>query len=106
MDTQFDNLNIDEIDPQVKYYCSSIQMSKGFTLCMKYAILGQYKNLKSIVSPSNIDTKNKVGWTALMLACRNSNKTSNNETVKLLLDNKANVNLRTASGLDAIDVVM
>ncbi|AGD93052.1 putative ankyrin repeat protein [Megavirus lba] len=34
---------------------------------------------------SYIDTKNELGWTALMIACRNSNITSSNDIVELLL---------------------
>ncbi|QTF48925.1 putative ankyrin repeat protein [Acanthamoeba polyphaga mimivirus] len=46
-------------------------------------------HLLSVCRTSNyssyINAKNKLGWTALMIACRNSNITSNNEIVKLLL---------------------
>nr|WBF70210.1 putative ankyrin repeat protein [Megavirus caiporensis] len=34
---------------------------------------------------SYINAKNELGWTALMIACRNSNITSNNEIIELLL---------------------
>ncbi|AKI79758.1 hypothetical protein QJ850_gp029 [Acanthamoeba polyphaga mimivirus] len=42
---------------------------------------------------SYINAKNKLGWTALMIACINSNITNNNEIVKLLLMLGADFNI-------------
>ena len=35
METQFDNLKEDEIDPNKEYYCSNTTKSTGFNLPMK-----------------------------------------------------------------------
>lgn len=104
MENQFAGLKHNEIDPKKEYYCSPATQSCEFTVCMKHAVEGAYgfirQNLNLIqnntyFNNTNIlNTKNKKGWTALMLACRNSNTTSNNETVKILLENKADVNLK------------
>ena len=36
METQFDDLKQDEIDPTKYYFCSNLTKSKGFNLPMKY----------------------------------------------------------------------
>ena len=52
----------------------------------------------------DINYQNEKGWTALMMACRNSNTYSNNEIVKLLLENGADINLKENDGLTALMV--
>ena len=90
METQF---NDGEVDPNREYYCSDITRSTGFNSIMKYTLLGQHNLLEQCLTTDNVNHTNTKGWSSLMLACRNSNATSNIETVKLLLKYKADVNL-------------
>lgn len=49
-----------------------------------------------------INYQNDAGWTALMMACANSNRYSNNEIVKLLLDQDADPNIQDKYGYTAL----
>jgi len=51
--------------------------------------------------PENINLQDELGWTPLMIACQNSNTTSNLECVELLLKNNANPNLKNNFGTTA-----
>ena len=68
-----------------------------------YALNGNTKGLIELLnevdidSRGDIDDKNK-GWTALMMASRYSNTTSSLDTVKLLLERGADVNLKSIDG--------
>ena len=50
----------------------------------------------------DINFKNNEGWTALMIACRNSNSTSSLETVKVLIEEGSDLNLQNNYGLTAL----
>jgi ankyrin repeat protein len=119
--TQFDNLKIDEIDQNATYWCSHNAESSGFSLIMKYAILGQYKHIANIINSLldkqsfylnkeecqkivkiMINQQNNEGWSPLILACKNSSYSSNNDTVKLLLENGADVNMTNKDGISAL----
>ena len=113
MKTQFDNLGDNEIDPNTEYYVCSFYKSKRFTILMKHAIIGDCESiekyldtLKSIESSQLIkqviNEKNEHGFTPLMLACRNVNTCSNIETIQILLNNGADVNLQDNDGDTAL----
>ena len=51
---------------------------------------------------SEINEKNEEGWTALMIACRNSNTKSSVETVRLLLDRGAKIDMQDNNGWTAL----
>lgn len=102
MEKQFDHLKQDDINPNKEYHCSGVSKSTGFNLPMKYALLGQYTLLEQHLTTNNVNHTNTKGWTSLMLACRNSNKTSNIDTVRLLLEYKANINLENSVGYTAL----
>ena len=77
----------------IKFRCSSNIKSKGFTLLM-FLVMNthKYPELNNEIEKyrDTIDKKNELGWTALILASRNSNGDSNVETIKLLLGKGAN----------------
>ena len=81
------------------FQCSPVTKSKGFTLLMKLVLMTNnteaVKLIKKIITnnPEEINKQNEKGWSALMLASRFSNRDSNIETVKLLLEAKSNPNL-------------
>ena len=95
MENQFDGEDINQAPDKYKtYYCSPFTQSRGFTLLMKQILL--YKKYPDIkLDFSKINKKNKEGWSALHIACRNSNTFSSTEIVKLLLENGADVNITT-----------
>ena len=102
MKTQFDNLT-GEINPNTKYHVSEIIESRGFTMVMKYSLMGQsdllHKHLTALLKIGGqslvkyvVNQKNNVGWTPLMLACRHAATISNTTTIKILLENGADIN--------------
>ena len=100
---------IDEPDPNIEYACSPVTNSTGFTKLMML-VMSARKNPDSLEcigklikkGKTIIDIKNTKGWTALMMAARNSNLDSNIETVKLLIAAGANVNLQHNDGWSAL----
>ena len=90
----FNNYSFD-----TEYPCSPVTTSKGFTNLM-YLIINQKIILKEDLEKlkSEINEKNEKGWTALMIACRNSNTKSSIKTVKLLLDYGAKVDVQNNNG--------
>ncbi len=116
-----------EPDPKVDYLCYNKLYSSGFTKLHKFVMLTkQYPellinirelieqdktkptnlltNIKSMIGmdTSLLNKKNSVGLTALMLACANTNSYSSIETVKLLIELGANVNIHADSGFNAL----
>ena len=67
-----------------------------------YPILNEYINLYLKQNPNKIDKKDKYGYTALMFAARTSKIYSTEETVKILLENGANVNIQNNEGCTAL----
>ena len=57
------------------------------------ALIATMKEL-IIADPTILNKKNTKGWTALMLACRNSQTDSSESTVRMLIDAGADVNLQ------------
>ena len=72
-----------------------ILSSNDFSI-KKYLTINIYKY------KNEINYQNEKGWTALMMACVNSNNYSNNEIVKLLLENGADLNLKDVYGNTAL----
>ena len=100
MNTQFDSEPIDrEPDPNKEYSCSEYLVSAGFTYLMKIVLLTNKhpELIKEISKYKNIiNNTNKEGWTALMLASRNSgtSNVSSIETVKELIKEGADINTK------------
>lgn len=93
------HLFIDDEDKE--YECSNLTKSKKFShlqkcviLTSKYNILEEYIDLYLIDHPETINYQNEKRWTALMIASRNSNFTSTEKTVEILLKHGADVNLK------------
>ena len=79
------------------YKCSSNTMSTGFTPLMTLVMSTRQNqqllnHLHDVMG--DINQKNTEGWTALMYASRNSNTDSTEETVKMLIDAGADLNLQ------------
>ena len=90
-------------------YCSHNTVSTEFnhlqkcvTLTSKYKFLHEYIELYLLLHPEVIDYQNKKGWTALMIAACNSNYTSTEKTIKILLKRKANINIVNNDGYTAL----
>ncbi len=111
------NTNILVDDSNVEYPCSSITKSSGFTPLMHAVMAKDLEKVKELIlnnsgeckegnnSKEFVNIKNTIGWTALHLACRNSNignKEIGLEIVKLLLKNRANPNLQDNDGWTAL----
>lgn len=98
-----------DTNPLYRYACSTATKSKGFTKLMKWVLLTkEYPEIleeieKLIKSNSEILNKqNAKGWTALMLACRNTNTWSSELTVKILINAGANLNLQEEDGYTSL----
>ena len=113
METQFKNLVNNQVDPNIAYYSSPLTKSKGFTQIMMYAATGDHKSIKhhldSLRSINEfqliklvVNQKNELEWTPLMIACRNSATYSNIETVKILLENGADIDSQNNSKFTAL----
>jgi len=99
----------------IEYPCSSITKSSGFTPLMHAVMDKDLNQVKELIKNSkednfskegkSLDSKNTEGWTALMLACRNSNvgnKEIGLEIVKVLLKGGADPNLKNNKGWTAL----
>ena len=85
-------------DNNEEYMCSNYTKSKGFTPLMKLVMSTKLNpNLNKYIKNhiDIINEQNEKGWTALMLACRNSNIYSSFDTVKILLEHGSDVNIKT-----------
>ena len=102
-----DNI-FDGYDYEKEYDCSKNKKCNHFSKIMfliihvnsipnGHAILRNYVS----TNKNEVNNKNSEGWTALHIAAINSNKYSL-ETVKLLLDNGADINLTTVIGSTAL----
>lgn len=107
---QFDNEDI-HIEPSMEkqYLCTNYVRSCGFTLLMKLVLLTNKNKdavtlIKKIINQDQniIDKKNSSGYTALMLAIANSYTCSTENTVKILVDAGANVNLQNKCGVSTL----
>ena len=79
--------------------------SKGFTPLMMYSMEGKYLSIKKYLDTLRengehqlihyiINQQNDKGWTPLMFACRDTTDNRNIETLKVLLENGADVRLK------------
>lgn len=102
METQFDDLSIPNIDTE--YYCSPITKATGFTHLMKLVLMVNkcpevIALIKEIIKDANVvNAQNSKGWTASMIACRNSNTYSNNLVVEMLINANADINQKNDRG--------
>jgi ankyrin repeat protein len=89
---------------EIEYDCSPFTKSSGFTPLMHAVMRNDILEVRRICqeNPEQIDVQNTKGWTALMLACRNSNTCSSYEIVEELLFCGANPNLKTTDGWTAL----
>ena len=73
----------------IEFPCSSLTTSTGFTPLM-YLVINtkEYPELNDLIVNfrSTINQQNIKGWSALMLAARNSNTVSSIETIKILIE--------------------
>ena len=110
MQSQFDDEDICDIpDLNKEYYYTFNFKCKGFTLLMKLVLLTK-KNPELVSQiaqyltefPGEINEQNEYGWTALMIACRNSTSFSSGETIKMLIGANANLNIQNKDGWTAL----
>ena len=92
-------------DSATAYNCSPITRSTEFT---KLMYLVSQKHRIEVIRDYLINNRNEInrtnrcGWTALMIAARNSNTENEVEVVRLLLTNGAEVNRVTDNGWSAL----
>ncbi|AGF85367.1 repeat protein [Moumouvirus goulette] len=86
----------------IEYNCTPTIKCKGFTKLMYYIINKNndkiIKHINKNKNKKNINAQNSLGWTALMIACKNSRLFDNLEVIKLLLDTGANPNIQNDNG--------
>lgn len=108
METQFNDLSVP--DPNVKYYCAPNVRSKGFTHLMKLVLMvREYPKAMRIIEKiigDEANKRNKKGWTALMIACANSETYSNNSVVKMLINAREDLDIRYDLGGIALSIVL
>ena len=90
---------LQEYDSTKRYPSSENSSSKGFTKLM-FMIINSFPINRIeeyiIQHPEEMNKQNNRGWTALMIAARNSNKLLDGEKiVNLLLGKKADINLQS-----------
>jgi ankyrin repeat protein len=101
MTTLLNTFRYEEPDELDIYPCSDISKSGGFTYLMKLVMnplcaenIDIFEYILQFFDEDYINKQNHIGWTALMLASRNSKTDSSEKTVKMLLDAGADVNLQ------------
>ena len=88
-------------DPDKKYRCCKGLKCSGFNIIQKsilkvskYPFLNDFINIYLQLHPGIVDHKNYYGWTALILASINTKTFCNEDTVKILLMNGSNPNIK------------
>lgn len=96
-------------DKDVFYKSTRYRISNNFTYlhkCVlqtkKFPFLNQHIDDYLKLNPEQINIRNSIGMTALILASECSNKRSSEETVRILLKHKADVNIQDNSGRTAL----
>ena len=91
------------------YYCSKNSSASRFThlhkcvmITHRYPEINLYIDHYLQKNPDKINEINSKGWTALMLASRNSSSFSSLETVKILIKHGANLNQTNISHRNAL----
>ena len=99
---------LSEPDPFEHYACSIKINSTGFTKLMKWVLLTNahpelLPHILELISTdkSHINKQNTAGWNSLMLACRNPTLSSE-QTIQILIDNGANINMQNNTGSTAL----
>lgn len=104
----YDQFTIDISYPDLsnEYYIAPNLETKGFTRLMKCVLLSnKYPHLLNHIISTDVSTINDVtenGWSALMIASRNSRTISTEKTVELLIESKSNVNIQDKDGWTAL----
>lgn len=89
-------------DPSIGYYCYYDDLgykAKNWSHLMKLVLMvnknpGAMPLIKQLLKNSDeVNKRNEMYWTPLMLACRHSNTCSNNIVVKMLINARADVNM-------------
>ena len=91
-------------DPNKLYFISPEYKSNGLNLLHKCVLLNRKhpELLKKIINDYDINSQINKGQTALMIAISNSYNNSTEETVKILIESKANLNLQNKNGSTAL----
>lgn len=96
------------INSNTEYNCSVHTTSTNFTPLMYLVSKARKLNCNSklkeyiLTHKDELNKQNTKGWTALMIACRNSNSESTESTVKMLIDAGADLNLKNVIGSTAL----
>ena len=96
-------------NPNNEYICSPNNKSTGFSY-LQFLVINYHEidncldlmqkdidEMNKVYDNNYINHQNTKGWTALQIACRNSNTFSHINVVKLLLDNGADPNIKDLS---------
>lgn len=109
LDSLANSKNKDDIivdDETMSMAFEQYQYTKLMICVMSASTYPNYKKLKKKMQKYklkySINLKNARGTTALMIACRNSNTISNNNCVRILLNNKADINSQDNWGWTAL----
>ncbi len=99
------NLLVDILSENRKFKCSPYTQSSGFTILMHIVMhTRQHPELLDLIPKyiDKINEKNTNGWSELMLASLNSRTDSTEDTVKMLLDHGADMDLQENDGWAAL----
>ena len=77
-------------------------LQKCVLLTNQYPFINNYIQKYLNLYPDIIDYQNSIGYTALMIACLNCKTLSSVETIKILLDNSASLNIKDNNGNTAL----
>lgn len=109
IDTQFKNLIAPKFNKQ--FFCSPNDKASNTTQLMKATLsINKFTYAKKFMQeiieddPETVNSVNSLGWSALMIACRNSSTYSSVDAVKILLNAGADVNLTNLKGETALDL--
>ncbi len=113
MDTLYNQFDLEcpfaTPDLEKSYHCSNYIESSGMTLLMKWVLQTKKKpEFEKIIKnylkkhPDQIDLQNERGHTALLLASFNTNTVSTENTVKILIDAGADINIIDKNHHDAL----
>lgn len=96
---------LDKYDKNALYHNDRLSRCTEFNMLMYIVInTNEYPELNNEIKnyTNIINDKNYAGYTALMLACRNINDTSSEETVEILLSLMCDVNIQDHNGETAL----